>query len=127
MLVHGMLESALWDQSREVSWAVDQHAVEVHVAPLLGHEHVDRVVVGAGDSPQPCRRAVRGDRACAHCEHRSDDPLFGGVGGAVEPGDVRVDLLDRARLDGPVPRSAGEPRCLEGDDAVVATGPVVEV
>ncbi len=120
-------ESVLRNESCEVSWAVNQHAIEVHVAPLLGDEHVDRVVVGAGDSPQTCRRPVRGDRSCAHCEHRCDDPLFGGVGRAVQAGHVGVDLLDRARLDGPVPGSAGEPRCLEGDDAVVAAGPVVEV
>jgi hypothetical protein len=47
---------------------------------------------------------MRRQRARADGGDGGDDALLGSVRRAIEPGDVCVELLDRARLDRAVPR-----------------------
>jgi hypothetical protein len=90
-------------------------------------DHVDRVAVRARHTPQAGSRPVRRERRRADGEHAGGDPLLRRVGRARQATDERVDLVDGARSDRPIPRRPRQARPLERDDAVVGACPVVEV
>jgi hypothetical protein len=97
------LEATLRRQTLAVDGPVHDHAVEPRLRAVAGVDHVDGIVVGPRDAPQPGRRPMRGERLGAGGCDTGDDALLGRVGRAREAGDVRVHGDQRAGADGAVP------------------------
>ena len=73
--------------------------VERGPAARIEQDHVDRVVVRAGDAPQVGGRAVRRHRARSGGEHRGGDALLRVPAAADESGDAGVQRLEQAGVD----------------------------
>ena len=93
-------------QVASIPGAVDDHALELRTAGAVADDELDRIVVGAGDSPQPRGRPVRG-QGSGHGEDGGGDRLQPGRWRAGEAGDPRVDELEGSAVDRSIPRRVG--------------------
>ncbi len=87
----------------EISWVMDDDVVTAGTPGALGDDHVDRIVDRPRHAPHVRRRTVRAHRTGSACPHRSQDQLLTGDRRSRQARDARVDQLERAAVDRPVP------------------------
>ena len=118
-------------QIEQVPRPVGVHADERRLAcPAWGQDQVDQLIVRRPrDSPQPCRRTMRGQRTTAGGEHCGVDRLDGGLLGTEHAAHTGMDGLQLTVFDGAVPgpdRDADLPGRPSRDESVMGAGVGVE-
>lgn len=88
-------------------------------------DHVDRIGVRTAHSPQGRSRSVRCHRPVAACPDRREHPLLASDRRARNPGNPRMDDLERAVPDRPIPGVLAHAKLLgdrSRDEPVMCTG-----